>query len=67
MKQNDLNRAVARMTGETIATVRRLGFSLETSYASRDVDTREDWETRCIDWDDLEEKYFREGVYCETV
>jgi hypothetical protein len=67
MKQNDLNRAVARMTGETIATVRKLGFLLETSSVSRAVNTGEEWESRCIDWDDLEEKTLREGVYSETV
>ncbi len=67
MKQNDLNRAVSRMTGETIATVKKLSFLLETSSVSRADNTREDWESRCIDWDDLEEKTLREGVYCETV
>lgn len=56
MKQNDLNRAVARMTGETISTIRRIGFLLETSSVSRAVNTWGDWESRCIDWDDLEEK-----------
>lgn len=67
MKQNDLNRAVSRMTGETISTIKRIGFLLETSSVSRAVNTEEDWESRCIDWDDLEEKTLREGVYCETV
>jgi hypothetical protein len=55
------------MTGETIATVRKLGFLLETSSVSRAVNTGEEWESRCIDWDDLEEKTLREGVYSETV
>ena len=67
MKQNELNRAVPRMAGETIATIRRLGFLLESSSLSNEVDTPEDWEMRCIDWDDLEEEYFRERVYCEMV
>lgn len=67
MKQNELNRVVARMTGETIATIKRLGFSLETASLSNEVNMLEDWETRCIDWDDLNEQYFREGVYCETI
>lgn len=29
MNQNDLNRAVARATGETVACVRRMGFCLK--------------------------------------
>ena len=29
MQQSDINRAVARVTNETIATIKRYGFSIE--------------------------------------
>jgi len=37
MQQSELNRAVARVTGETIATIRQLGFSLAEPDESDDV------------------------------
>jgi len=53
MKQTDLNRAVARATGETVCTIQRLGFLL----ADPDVDIDphcDDSGPYVIDWDELE-------------
>ena len=47
MTQNDLNRAVARATGETVTEIRRLGFQ------PLDIEPA-DPEDRIIDWDTLE-------------
>ena len=41
MQQSDINRAVARVTNETIATIKRYGFSIEepsTDFDSTDTD-----------------------------
>ena len=53
MKQSDLNRAVALATGETIATVKRLGFLLAEPHESVDPDS-ETSGPLVIDWDELE-------------
>jgi hypothetical protein len=49
MTQSELDRAVARATGDSVATVRRLGFQLEDAFPD--------------DFDDLEidEEAFEEG------
>ena len=55
MKQSDLNRAVALATGETITTVKRLGFLL----AEPDEAVNPDSETSgplVIDWDELDDQ-----------
>lgn len=36
MQQSDINRAVARVTNETIATIKRYGFSIEEPRADFD-------------------------------
>jgi DNA-binding winged helix-turn-helix (wHTH) protein len=36
MQQSDINRAVARATNETIATIKRYGFSIEEPPADLD-------------------------------
>jgi len=46
MTQSDLDREIARATGETVSTIRNLGFSL--------VDVPEP-EPRTVDWDELAE------------
>ncbi len=54
MKQNDLNRAIARVTGETVATVKRLGFLLAEPG---DVPFHPDDEAlgpHVLDWDEPE-------------
>ncbi|MBN72937.1 MAG: hypothetical protein CME32_27090 [Gimesia sp.] len=53
MKQSDLNRAVALATGETIATVKRLGFLLAEPHETVDPDS-ETSGPLVIDWDELE-------------
>lgn len=52
MTQNDLNRQVARATGETISTIKHLGFLLDEpppSSMSTDPDS-----PQIIDWDALD-------------
>lgn len=46
MKQSELNRAVAAVTGETVGAVRRLGFSLLRLIPI-------EREPHLVDWDDL--------------
>ena len=46
MTQRDLDRQVARATGETMSTIRNLGFSL--------VEAPEP-EPRTVDWEELDE------------
>ncbi len=53
MKQTDLNRAVALATGETIATVKRLGFLLAEPQESVDPDSDTSGPL-VIDWDELD-------------
>ena len=53
MKQADLNRAVARATGETIATIERLGFLLDEPTDGFDPDAPE-LGPYVLDWDQLE-------------
>ena len=55
MNQRDLNRAVARVTGETISAIGGMGFSLvemphvdELPYPAMDL------EDQIVDWDALE-------------
>ncbi len=54
MTQNDLNRAVARATGETVCTVANRGFGI----ADPDIVTFDpepsDIESKTVDWDALD-------------
>ena len=51
MNQTELNRAVARATGESLTTVRRLGFLL-ADFDRCDRPARgPDWDTQVIDGD----------------
>ena len=52
MRQADLDRAVARATGETVATVKRLGFLLADPAENPDPEFDE-LDPLVIDWDDL--------------
>jgi len=45
MTQRELDREISRATGESVATIRNLGFSLIESEAS---------EPQSIDWDELD-------------
>ena len=53
MKQADLDRAVARATGETVSTIKRLGFLLAETGECLDPDA-EDHGPYVIDWDELQ-------------
>ena len=53
MKQADLNRAVSRATGETVETIRRLGFLLAEPDDMLDADSPDDG-PYMLDWDTLE-------------
>jgi hypothetical protein len=54
MRQTDLNRAVARATGETVSMVKSLGFSIEEPLF--DVEPSDSTETgpNVVDWDSLQ-------------
>ena len=53
MRQADLDRAVARATGETVSTIKRLGFLLADPTDRLDPDANEQGPF-VIDWDELE-------------
>jgi hypothetical protein len=62
MTQSDLNRAVSRATGESVATIRRLGFLL-----SEPGDTIPDPEDEALgpsvlDWDALDQRRYGRQV-----
>jgi hypothetical protein len=51
--QNDLNRAISRATGETVSTIRRIGFLIEEPHV--DVADADDpaLGPHVLDWDVL--------------
>ena len=53
MRQADLDRAVARVTGETVSTIKQLGFLLVDPDGSCDPDSDEHG-PHAIDWDELQ-------------
>lgn len=53
MKQADLDRAVARATGETVSTIKRLGFRLAEPSDHFDSES-DDRRPFVIDWDELD-------------
>ena len=59
MKQADLDRAVARATGETVSTIKRLGFLLADPADNLDPDSDEHG-PYVIDWDELESQRHNE-------
>ena len=54
MRQADLDRAVARATGESVATIRRLGFLLDHPITDHDEPGAEACDAVVIDWDVFE-------------
>ena len=50
MKQADLNRAVARATGESISTIKRLGFLIDDPDHIDPLDPG----PAVVDWDELQ-------------
>ena len=53
MKQADLDRAVARATGETVTTIKQLGFLLADPTDILDLDSDQTG-PNVVDWDALE-------------
>jgi hypothetical protein len=54
MRQNQLNREVARATGETVSTVKRLGFLLDEPVSYRQDASSGDLGPQTIDWDEFD-------------
>ena len=54
MNQNELNRAVARATGETVSAVKRIGFMIMDPAQPVEDPTDPVHGGRAIDWDDFE-------------
>jgi len=52
MKQADLDRAVARLTGESIRTIKRLGFGLALDPDESLAPIPDEIVASVIDWDD---------------
>ena len=53
MKQSELNVSLAHATGESVRTIKRLGFSLFNPSAN-DTDDSTDLPPQVIDWDELD-------------
>ena len=54
MTQNDLNRAVAEATGETVTTIRDLGFSIaDPAVVCHDPEPHA-LDAKAVDWDELD-------------
>jgi hypothetical protein len=60
MNQNDLNRAVAAATGESVSAIKRLGFMIAHPAMPIDNPTDPVHGGRVIDWDDFD--LFREEL-----
>lgn len=54
MKQADINREVARATGESVATVKRLGFLIADPDEPIGDPNAPELGGRVIDWDDFD-------------
>jgi len=58
MTQQQLNRAVAEATGESLTTIRRHGFSLVTPLSIFDPDADEMAQPQILDWDQVDTERF---------
>jgi hypothetical protein len=69
MTQAEINRAVARITGESLRTVSRRGFSLAdpdfVDYDPEPADETSEIEDRIVDWDRLDAR--RRGSLVPTL
>lgn len=55
MSQRDLERELARVTGESLGTIRRRGFSLVPAYPSAfDPEADELGPPQYVDWDEVD-------------
>ena len=67
MTQSDLNRAVSRATGESVATVRRIGFLLSEPSDDFPEDDDEGFGPSALDWDALDHaRLGRQARECST-
>ena len=72
MNQNELNRAVARATGESVSAIKRIGFVIAEPSQPIDDPTDPVHGGRVIDWDDFdlireelnEGSFFPEAAIC---
>jgi hypothetical protein len=53
MTQRELNRAVARATGETVETIQRVGFLLADPVVDRANPDDDQFGPYVLDWDEL--------------
>ena len=51
MTQSELNRAVAKATGDNLRVISRLGFTLADPISVQHDPEPCDVENRCLDWD----------------
>lgn len=56
MLQADINRSVSRVTGETVSTIKRLGFLIADPSQAIDDPDSEKLGPHVIDWDEFEAK-----------
>jgi hypothetical protein len=56
MTQHQLNRAVARATGDSLATVARMGFGLVDPAAEQDNCEPADFGPNYVDWDERQKQ-----------
>ena len=54
MTQNELNRAIAEATGETVSTIKHLGFLLDAPSFDPDDAEPVDLGPHVIDWDEFD-------------
>ncbi|MCD0462495.1 hypothetical protein [Roseiconus lacunae] len=54
MNQNEINRAVARATGETVSAIKRLGFLIADPDQPFDDPTDPVHGGRVLDWDEFD-------------
>jgi hypothetical protein len=58
MRQADLDRAVARATGESVSTIKRLGFLLDEPLPETEDAEAEEFGPHVLDWDEVEFQRF---------
>ena len=63
MTQNDLNRAVAEATGETVTTIRDLGFSIADPVEVCHDPEPSALDVNVVDWDELDAQ--RVGLFTQ--
>jgi len=57
--QSQLNRAVARATGESIATIRSLGFGIVDPATDCHEPEPLPWRPQVVDWDERDANRYR--------